>query len=197
MPPQWFCLKYQKGFVVLFSPPCISVRNQCSWISGNQNKANGPAQTTLSYQWSYTWRCHGSRHIDPFLFYHQQLPGCLFSKSMGRMQTLGLCHCNHSFHSLSGFFFKSSSLRIELSFITLLTVAFFLISTFNTVKIVLKHYENKTVGIVMFLCVYHINNFGQVGTTLFFQTSSLPVAASMKCREMSSPVDRSARPVGC
>lgn len=83
-----------------------------------------------------------------------------------------------------GFFFKSTSLRIELSFITLLTVVFFFISTFNTVKIVLKHYENKTVGIVMFLCVYHINNFGQVGTTLFFQRHTDIVLASCSKYEM-------------
>lgn len=53
-------------------------------------------------------------------------------------------------------FFKRTSLRIQLSFVMLLTLLMVLLtSTFNTAKTVINCCENKVVGIVIyvFLCL--------------------------------------------
>lgn len=150
----WFYLKYLKGFVVLFSLPCISVRNHCNWILGNQNKANGPAQTTPG--------SNNHTHEDDM---DQVVFICAYfstSSYQGVHSERARAGCRHLVVSVQpqlsqsqGFFFKSTGLRIELSFIALLTlIIFFFTSTSNTVRMVLNYYENKAVGIVIYASLH-------------------------------------------
>lgn len=96
-------------------------------------------------------------------------------------------------------FLKSPSLRVELSFIPLLTLTmFFFTSTFNTVKIVLKYYENVGIVIYVSLCLSYKQLWPSWHHFTFSETHRhCPCQVDhLKCREKSSSVDRSTRHAG-
>jgi len=114
-----FVWSIKRVFVVLFSLPRVSTRNHCRRSFGNQNKANGPTQITLS----------SKDHIHEDATDQVILIRAYFSTSSCRAvsseRARAGCRKSGCVSATTAFtvsvgFFKSSALRIELSFITIL-----------------------------------------------------------------------------
>lgn len=140
---------------------CLSWKPlQLNFGKPNQNK--WPCPNNTEFQRLYTQRCHASGPIDPCLFQHQQLYQAVYSERAPR-----LCQATTAL-TVSLCFLQSTSLRTELSLITLLTHVIFFFTTFSTVKIVLKDYENEAVAVVIAFTVFTIQTTLAKLTPLYF-----------------------------
>lgn len=122
-----FLGSYSDNPVFLLKTPRKVVRKP------KQVKQSCPNST--GFQRPYTWRCHAVNHMD-FCFFSCQ---AIYSERAWAVRRYLGCVSATTAFTVSVGIFKSTSLRIQLSFVMLLALLLFLFtSTFNTVKTAVK-----------------------------------------------------------